>query len=240
MSSRFQSLYFDRVYTPAYDLTVAQLPAYQHLQSSSLARVSVFFGCEVLVVGSGTGNELLGLLQRPGGPFVSLTAVDLSRRSLVRASRKARRQGKAVEVLQMNAQRLAFADGQFDRVLCLHTMDFLADPAVATREIVRVLRKGGEFIISYPSGEGIGGVAGVAARSVLEKLRRGKLTGALKEALASMGAAVAYAPLALSVKPQRLIYSRPELERLMASLEISDYGIEEDGVYRDFIVWGRR
>ncbi|MFH1140215.1 MAG: class I SAM-dependent methyltransferase [Chloroflexota bacterium] len=240
MSSRFQSLYFDRVYTSVYDITVAQLPAYQRLQSNSLNRVSLFDGCAVLVVGSGTGNELLGLLQRPRGTCVTLIAVDLSRRSLVTASRKVRRQGKAVEALQMNAQRLAFADGQFDRVLCLHTMDFLADPAVATREMLRVLRKGGEFVISYPSGDGIGGVAAVAIRSVLEKLRRGKLTGALKEALASAGAAVAYAPLALSVKPQRLIYSRPELERLMASLEISDYEIEEDDVYRDFIVWGRR
>ncbi|MSQ22845.1 MAG: class I SAM-dependent methyltransferase [Dehalococcoidia bacterium] len=240
MSSRFQNFYFDRVYTLAYDLTVGQLPAYQRLQSSSLARVSIFFGCEVLVVGSGTGNELLGLLQRPGGPFVSLTAVNLSRRSLVMASRKARRQGKAVEALQMNAERLAFADGRFDRILCLHTMDFLADPATATREMLRVLRKGGEFIISYPSGDGIGGVAAVAVGSVLEKLRRGRLTGALKEALASVGAAVAYASLALSVKPQRQIYSRPALERLMASLEISDYELEEDDIYRDFIVWGRR
>ena len=240
MSSRFQGLYFDRVYTPVYDITVAQLPAYQRLQSNSLSRVTLFDGCAVLVVGSGTGNELRGLLQRPRGTRTTLIAVDLSRRSLVRASRKARRQGKAVEVLQMNAQRLAFADGQFDRVVCLHTMDFLADPAAATSEMLRVLRKGGEFIISYPSGEGLGGVAAVAFRSVLEKLRRGKLTGALKEALASVGAAVAYAPLALSVKPQRLIYSRPSLERLMESLEISDYEIQEDDVYRDFIVWGRR
>ncbi len=239
MSSSFQGLYFDRVYSSVYDLTVAQLPAYRRLQSNTLNRVALFDGCSILSVGSGTGNELIGLLERPMGTRLSLTAVDLSRRSLVRASRKASRKGKALDVVQMDAQHLAFADGQFDCVLCLHTMDFLPDPVSATRETLRVLRRGGEFVISYPSGEGIGGVAGLAARSVLRKVRLGKLGGALKEGLASAGAAIAYAPLAVAVKP-RILYSLPEIETLMASQGIREYDVEEDHAYGDLIVWGRR
>ncbi len=114
MGSRFQNLYFDWVYTPLYDFTVAQLEAYHRLQSASLDRLSLRDSCVVLSVGTGTGNELLGLIQRNGATDWSLVAVDLSRRSLSIAGRKARRNGKAVAVLQMDAQHLGFADGQFD------------------------------------------------------------------------------------------------------------------------------
>ncbi len=240
MGSRFQNLYFDWVYTPVYDFTVAQLEAYRRLQSASLDRLSLRDRCMVLSVGTGTGNELLRLIQRNGATNWSLVAVDLSRRSLSIAGRKARRSGKAVAVLQMDAQHLGFADGQFDRVVCLHTMDFLKDTKAATWELLRVLKKGGEFVITYPLGEGIGGLAGAVARSVGRKLRRGALASALKEVGVSLGAAVAYAPLAMSAKPQRLLYARQDLEGLLDSMEISEYEIEEDHIYRDFIVWGAR
>ena len=56
----------------------------------------------------------------------------------------------------------------------------------------------------------------------------------------SLEAAVAYAPLVMSAKPQRLLYARQGLGSLLDSMEISEYEIEEDHIYRDFIVWGAR
>lgn len=54
------------------------------------------------------------------------------------------------------------------------------------------------------------------------------LASALKEVGVSLGAAVACAPLAMSAKPQRLLYARQGLEGLLDSMEISGYEIETE------------
>lgn len=48
------------------------------------------------------------------------------------------------------AERLPFADGTFDAVLCLSVLEHVKDPFAAAREIVRVLRTGGELYCSVP------------------------------------------------------------------------------------------
>lgn len=238
MGSRWQRFYFDRVYAPAYDLTVAQLAPYRRLLNSTLGRLSLREGHSVLSVGTGTGNELVGLLERSGRANLFVVAVDLSRPSLARARRKTRDSGNGVQLLQMDAQRLGFVSGRFDRVICLHTMDFLEDTFAATREIIRVLRKGGEFVVSYPWGKGSTGLVSEVGQSVLGKLRHGRTLAALKEAIAGIGAALAYLPLALTTSAGDTSYSRSRIERLLTSAGIREYTIEEEHVYQDYIVWG--
>ncbi len=230
----------DRVYLPVYDLTVGQLPAYQRLQKTAVERLSVQEGHAVLIVGVGNGNEVVHLLDRTRSKGVFMVGADLSRSGLMRCRRKVARRGRAIEVIVTDAQRLAFADAQFDRLLCLHTMDFLEDPLKATQEMMRALKKGGEFVISYPSGKGVGGVAKDVGRNVLRNLRRARLVDAGKETVAAAGAALAYAPLALSAKPRHGFYTGQSLAHLLASVGITQFTMEEDRTYQDFIVWGKR
>lgn len=96
----------------------------------------------VLEVGIGTGLSLVHY--RPG---VTLTGVDLSREMLRRARRRADGLGLKVDLLEMDAQRLALGDSSFDTVaftLCLCT---IPEPRLALREALRVVRPGGALVL---------------------------------------------------------------------------------------------
>ena len=173
-------------------------------------------------------------------PIFVLLGIDLSRHALVRAGRKARRRGKGMDTLQMDAQVLALRDQSVDRVLCLHTMLFVDDDRVATRELLRVLKKGGEFVVTYPAGTGSWQLAGEVGADVLGLVRRGRLGQALTEAAAALGAMIVYAPLAFLSRRKDGFQSRPKLERMLASLRLTEYTIDEDPAYQELLVWGRR
>ncbi len=48
------------------------------------------------------------------------------------------------------AERLPFAEGSYDLVLCTQVLEHLQDPAVATGEMARVLRPGGVLVLTAP------------------------------------------------------------------------------------------
>ena len=148
--------------------------------------------------------------------------------------------GDLLEILEMDAHRLAFRDHQFDAVMCLHTMDFVQDSVAVTLEIFRVLKKGGDFIITYPTGRGSSGLAGEIRRSIAGNLRRGRLLSATAEVIATLGASVAYAPLALSNSRRKHALSQSSIERLMESLAVKEFTITEDPAYQDLVVLGKR
>jgi ubiquinone/menaquinone biosynthesis C-methylase UbiE len=94
-----------------------------------------------LDVGFGTG---LSLPHYP--PGVEVVGVDASPRMLAIARSAARRAGRRIEVLVMDAEALAFPDRSFDSVafnLCLCT---IPDPERAVREGVRVARPGARMV----------------------------------------------------------------------------------------------
>ena len=239
MSKGLMRLYFDGVYNRAYDLTVARLSPYHRLQAHCLDKLELSGDKSILCVGLGTGNEVLGILARNGTGHLSLTGVDISMSGLDRASRKAQGRGKEIAALRMDAHRLGFSDGSFDVVICLHLMGFLEDDARATREVFRVLRGGGQFVITYPSGRGGPGLAGEIWHGVWGKLRAGKYTQATEECLAGLGAGMLYMPASLWVRPKQGFYSLSDLKALL-SFTPGGYFIEEDPVYQDFIVYGRK
>jgi len=49
---------------------------------------------------------------------------------------------------------------------------------------------------------------------------------------------IVYLPLLF--RPNRKSYSRSELEAMITQLTTGDFRIEEDAVYQDFIVYGRK
>ncbi len=138
---KLRELYFDFIYNPIYDFTTAQLSIYQKLQRACIDKLRFEDSDKVLCVGVGTGNEILRILEK--NSRVSITGVDTSRRALARAYKKALKRGKNIEVIEMDAHKLNFADESFNEVLCVHVMGFLDDDRRATEEIFRVLKSGG-------------------------------------------------------------------------------------------------
>ena len=240
MGFSFQDKYFDLVYTPVYDRTVAWIAPYRRFMEESAGRLALRDGATVLSVGAGTGNEILHLTKHPTATGLSLVAVDLSRRSLRRARRKSNGHGHQLEILKMDAHSLAFSDQKFDAVMCLHTMDFVEDSVAVTREIFRVLKQGGDFVITYPTGRGSSGLAAEIRTSIVGNLRRGRLLSVTGEAMATLGAAVAYAPLAFSNSRRKHSLARASIERLMESISVKEFTISEDPAYQDLVVLGKR
>lgn len=103
----------------------------------------------VLDVATGTGRLPVALLDIPffQGDVVG---VDISHKMLAEAARKFDAMGVAgrVHFVHHPAVPLPFADNFFDAVVMLEALEFLPDRDTALREMVRVLRPGGWFLVS--------------------------------------------------------------------------------------------
>jgi SAM-dependent methyltransferase len=101
----------------------------------------------VLEVGSGHGRTL----ERAAATLTtgSIAGVDLSEEMVRLAAHRCRsliRDGK-VAVTVGSSEHLPFPDQDFDRALAVHTVYFWSDPRTHLREIRRVLRNDGRFIL---------------------------------------------------------------------------------------------
>lgn len=96
----------------------------------------------ILEVGVGSGKNMP---YYPSGARV--TAIDFSPRMLERAERRARRLGASVDLIQMDAQNLAFPDNSFDTVVTACVFCSVPDPVRGLREIRRVLRPDGNLLM---------------------------------------------------------------------------------------------
>jgi ubiquinone/menaquinone biosynthesis C-methylase UbiE len=139
----------------------------------------------------------------------------------------------------MDAHNLAFDDRSFDKVFSHYLMGFLGDDRKAFQEMLRVLKRGGQYVITFPSGSG-SRVLSEIGRSILRNLRSGRFRYATVELLAIIGAAIVNVPIAFWVRPKRGFYSYEDLEGMLAELEPGDYEIEKDDVYQNLIACGRK
>lgn len=73
--------------------------------------------------------------------------IDLSAGMLAQARRRAAELGRAVDLAQMDAQRLAFPDDTFDTVAVSLALCTIPDPAAALREMARVCRPEGRIVL---------------------------------------------------------------------------------------------
>ena len=55
-----------------------------------------------------------------------------------------------ISAVEGDGERLPFADGLFDTVICTETLEHVPDDRAVLRELLRVLRKGGVLVISVP------------------------------------------------------------------------------------------
>lgn len=238
LAEKLKRIYFDSVYNRVYDFTTGRLNRYRKLQSICVSKLELRDGDKVLCAGVGTGNEILHILQT--GRNVEIFGVDYSKIALKKAYKKALRFGSEIKVLIMDVRRLEFAAASFDKVLCLHVMDFIEDNGETTKEMLRVLKRGGQFVITYPSGkEGPRLGVNLLTDSVRQGIDSGKpRIRALSESLAQMLVGIVYLPLLF--RPKRKSYSRSKLEAMITQLTTGDFEIEEDPVYQDFIVYGTK
>jgi SAM-dependent methyltransferase len=103
-------------------------------------------------MGSGTGRHVLAACLRP----CRVVGLDSDLESLAQAGRYVHLIDswgvvKASATLMLGwGDRLPFADGSFDRVLCTEVLEHIPDDRDTIREIMRVLRPGGTVAVSVP------------------------------------------------------------------------------------------
>jgi len=101
----------------------------------------------MLDVGCGVGYNLAKLANIADygvGIDISLGAIKVAKRLL-----KSAREGD-YDLLVTDAQLLPFRRGTFDLVICTEVLEHLPDDKQSITEIARILKKGGEIVISVP------------------------------------------------------------------------------------------
>src|SRR5580700_5806009 len=96
----------------------------------------------VLDLCCGTGDMTFALLQRAGDSRATILGADFSHAMLQRASAKSA--GKSLRWIEADALGLPFPDEQFDLITSAFGFRNLADYDAGLREMVRMLRPGGE------------------------------------------------------------------------------------------------
>jgi demethylmenaquinone methyltransferase/2-methoxy-6-polyprenyl-1,4-benzoquinol methylase len=93
----------------------------------------------VLDVATGTGMVARALVSRYG---CSVVGLDQSEEMLGRARAVV---GERVELVRGEAERLPFADGEFDALTFTYLLRYVDDPAATMSELARVVRPGGRI-----------------------------------------------------------------------------------------------
>jgi ubiquinone/menaquinone biosynthesis C-methylase UbiE len=129
---------------PLYD-PVSRLLGVEAVHRRLLASADVRPGHRVLEIGCGTGD--LALLAKAEQPAASVVGLDPDLPALTRARRKARRRGVTVQWDHGVAGDLPYPDASVDRVLSAFMLHHVPDRERerALREVLRVLRPGGEL-----------------------------------------------------------------------------------------------
>jgi ubiquinone/menaquinone biosynthesis C-methylase UbiE len=170
---------------PAYDL-LTRLAGFNRVHDRLIAQAELTGGQRVLEIGCGTGN--LGVRAKRAHPSISVVGSDPDPLALRRAQRKAERLN-GIRFEHGYAQRLPYADGEFDRVLSsmmLHHLD-TDTKAAAAEEVFRVLRPGGRLHV-VDMGGNMTAHDGLSAQFTLHSpLAAGNLGDAIPRLLASAG-----------------------------------------------------
>jgi demethylmenaquinone methyltransferase/2-methoxy-6-polyprenyl-1,4-benzoquinol methylase len=102
---------------------------------------------DILDVAGGTGDVAFRIL-RHAGPGTKMTIADVSPEMVAQGKKRAEREGfgERLKLTVSNAERLAFADRQFDAYTIAFGMRNVTRIDQALKEAYRVLRPGGRFL----------------------------------------------------------------------------------------------
>src|SRR5919204_5111040 len=140
-----------------YDLLSAALSLGQdpRWRRAMVGAIDARDGERVLDVATGTGLVARSLVSRYG---CSVVALDQSREMLAGAMAAVSRDPKLaarIELVEGEAERLPFADGEFDHLTFTYLLRYVDDAAATLRELARVVKAGGriaalEFGLPHP------------------------------------------------------------------------------------------
>jgi phosphatidylethanolamine/phosphatidyl-N-methylethanolamine N-methyltransferase len=150
---------YDR-WAPAYDLVFGRV--FRQGRSDAIAAAERIGG-RVLEVGLGTGISLPQYNRA-----IRLTGVDISDAMLDKARGRVRDLGltNVEDIRVMDAEQLDFADDSFDVVVAQYVVTAVPDPEAALNEFARVVRPGGEIVITTRVGAG-GGLRGAVEKALM-------------------------------------------------------------------------
>jgi phosphatidylethanolamine/phosphatidyl-N-methylethanolamine N-methyltransferase len=124
-----------------YDLTFG--PTLHPGRLIALEGMGIKPGDRILEVGVGTGINA-SLYPR----HCHVTGIDFSAKMLEKARERVERKGvRNVRLMEMDAGNLSFADNSFDIVYAPYVISVVSDPVRVVREMRRVCRPGGKFIV---------------------------------------------------------------------------------------------
>lgn len=106
-------------------------------------------GDRVLEIGCGIGIDARAIARKLG-PTGRVVAVDRSSSMIAEAQRRCIGTESNVVFQQADVYALPFADGHFQSVRADRLLHFLARPAAAVAEMVRVVQAGGRVVIGEP------------------------------------------------------------------------------------------
>jgi ubiquinone/menaquinone biosynthesis C-methylase UbiE len=179
----------------------------------------------------------VGVLKR--NSKVNIVGVDNSNTALRKARKKTFLTHQTIYLWNMDVQSLEFETESFDRVLCIHVMDFVQNGEKVTSELIRVLKRDGEFVITYPSDRENSQLGlNLLKDSLYQNLGTGNLIKGTLRFLAQTVMMTVYLPLLLRSK--RKCYSSEKLQSMFDMLVDDDFQIEAYPPYQDFIVYGRK
>jgi phosphatidylethanolamine/phosphatidyl-N-methylethanolamine N-methyltransferase len=129
-------------WAPVYDLVFG--PVFRRGRSAAI-EAAERIGGRVLEVGVGTGISLPDYAHS-----CRITGVDISEPMLAKARERVRklRLGNVDAIAVGDAEALAFDDASFDTVVAQYVVTAVPDPERALDEFARVVRPGGEIIIT--------------------------------------------------------------------------------------------
>jgi ubiquinone/menaquinone biosynthesis C-methylase UbiE len=115
----------------------------------ALSLLELHDASRVLEVGSGHGRTLARVAELAPQGFAA--GVDISPAMVQMAKRYNRHSiaKRLIEVKGASSDHIPYADESFDRVFAVHTLYFWNDPFAHFREIRRVLRVGGRFVLAF-------------------------------------------------------------------------------------------
>lgn len=103
-------------------------------------------GRQVLEIGCGRGDFSIWLAGQY--PKAQVTGVDFSEAAIATARERAESSGSSSQFRVEDAEALSFADSSFDYVVSCECMEHVPRPEQMAREIHRVLKPGGQFILT--------------------------------------------------------------------------------------------
>lgn len=115
------------------------------------SHVQILDGTEILDIGCGGGaNVALMLKANPSGKVIGIDYSEVSVEKSAKVNKKAIKEGKC-EIKQGNAASLEFAENRFDMVTAFETIYFWLDLVKCFKEVHRILKTGGKFMICNES-----------------------------------------------------------------------------------------